>query len=115
MKYGSVLKSEKNIAKPDIDVLKHHGLIYFGGTPMEPSFFGTGKVWANEDDSDWPVYAIYVRGTNDLVILENKSDSWNEIELRDVSIRQLHNIIFHMCLKIEMYGHLRRQNGLPEV
>lgn len=87
------------------EVLKKHRLVYYSDQkPMQPVFFDTSQIWATAVTKETPVYAVFDRGTADLVILEKTPQTeWTEIKLEQVE--NLYGLVWKMTLnmpKIEL-------------
>ena len=81
---------------PDLETLERYNLFWFDGAPMEPVYCGISTVWAASVRDDEPVYAIFIPGTNHLLILEKRMGKWREIQLHEVE--NLYGLMWQMCV-----------------
>lgn len=65
----------------------------------KPVICGICTVWATAVRNDEPVYAVFNRGTNYLVVLEKRAGDWRKVELQEVE--NLYGLVWRMTLKMK--------------
>jgi hypothetical protein len=82
------------------EVEKFH-LRYYNSDIIQPVYEGTSNVWSAADTGKLPVYRLYNRGTNALLVLcySWETDRWTEIELANID--NLYGLIWKIMVKFQ--------------
>ncbi len=95
MEFRQFKTRTKPMEKPSLEVCQKFGLVYYEGSPIEPSYVGDDIVWAaSAKGDDDPYYALYNAGTNTLKILVYKNNTWESIGLD--KIENLYSFLWKM-------------------
>lgn len=80
--------------------IDNFGLRCYGGKELKPVYEDIDVVWAAANTGNLPIYRLYDRGTNNLLIIRYTPDKniWEEIELSDIG--NLYGFIWKMCSKL---------------